>query len=74
MNDILQKVAEAIAEKTGTSAGGITMETTFESLSVDSLDMVDIMVGLEDDFNISIEMSEDLKSVGDVVRLIAQEV
>ena len=48
----------------------ITMDTTFEDLQLDSLDTVDLVMSLEEVFDITIEMQEGLKSVGDVVNLI----
>ena len=45
-------------------------DTTFEDLQLDSLDTVDLVMSLEEIFDITIEMQEGLKSVGDVVNLI----
>ena len=51
-------------------ASEIKMESTFADLGLDSLDTVEIIMNLEDEFGISIEMSEALKTVADVVALI----
>ncbi|MDR3084944.1 MAG: phosphopantetheine-binding protein, partial [Christensenellaceae bacterium] len=42
----------------------------FESLGLDSLDTVEIVMELEDEFGVSIEMDESIKSVADLVRAI----
>lgn len=67
---IFEKVAEILAEKTDKNVADITMDTTFADLSMDSLDTVDVLMGMEDDFGVTIEMSEDIKTVGDVVKII----
>jgi acyl carrier protein len=48
----------------------ITPETKFEDLGLDSLDMVDLIMALEDEFGVEIEAEEDLKTVGDLVTRI----
>lgn len=69
---IFEKVAAALAEKTGTDVAAIQPETTFTDLNLDSLDTVDLLMSFEDIFGVSLEVSEDMKSVGDVVRHIEQ--
>lgn len=65
-----EKVAQVIAENRDMDVSEITMDTTFEDLQLDSLDTVDLVMSLEEVFDITIEMQEGLKSVGDVVNLI----
>lgn len=69
---ILDKITAVLAEKTGVEASSIKAETTFRELNLDSLDTVDILMGLEDTFGVSLELSEGTKCVGDVVSLIEQ--
>lgn len=69
---ILEKVAAALAEKTGTDAAAIQPETTFEELNLDSLDTVDVLMSLEDIFGVTLELSDGMKCVGDVVTHIEQ--
>lgn len=69
---ILDKVAAALAEKTGKDPSAIQAQTTFEELDLDSLDTVDILMGLEDTFGVSLELSDGMKCVGDVVAHIEQ--
>ena len=49
-------------------------DSTFEELELDSLDTVDLMMSFEDEFGIQMEMSEDMKTVGDVVKAIEEQV
>lgn len=69
---VLEKVAEALAEKAGTDAAAIRPETTFEELKLDSLDIVDALMTLEDIFGVSLEASAEMKRVGDLVAYIEQ--
>ena len=48
----------------------ITMDSTFESLEIDSLDMVEIVMDIEEAFEVSVEDAENLKSVADLVKYI----
>lgn len=66
----LEKIKKIIAEKMDIDASEIDEETTFASLKVDSLDMVEIVMDIEDAFDISIETGGDLKTVGDLVKYI----
>jgi acyl carrier protein len=49
-----------------------TMDTTWEELDVDSLDLVELVQSLEDEYGIRIddEQLKPIKSVGDAVRLV----
>ena len=64
------KVAEMIADKIGKEIEEIKTEMTFTDLGMDSLDTVDLLMGMEDEFGVNLEFTEDMKTVGDVVKLI----
>ncbi len=66
----LEKVIKIIAENRGISESEINENTTFTELGLDSLDTVELVMSLEDVFGITIEVSESLKTVADVVALI----
>lgn len=66
----LQKI---IAEVLNVDADEITMETTFvDDLGADSLDVFQIIMGIEEEFDIEIpnEEAEKIVSVGDAVEQI----
>ena len=52
----------------------ITMDTTLEDLGADSLDMVEVIMAIEDEFDVQIkdEDLESLKSVGDLIDYISK--
>ena len=71
---ILEKLQSLIADQLGVDGNTITMETTFEDdLGADSLDIVELSMALEEEFDIG-EMSEEdlagIKTVGDLVRYL----
>lgn len=71
---VFEKLQQMIAEEFGVEPEEITMETSFmDDLEADSLDLVEMMMALEDEFDIgtiSEEEAAKLKTVGDVVDLI----
>lgn len=67
---VFEKVAQEIADYKAISVSDITMDSSFEELGLDSLDMVELIMKLEDALDVQLEMNEDLKTVGDVVRVI----
>ena len=66
----IEKVKELLAEHLEMDAEEITEETTFEDLGVDSLDAVEIMMEMEDEFDIEIKPAEAGKSVKELVSYI----
>ena len=66
--DIYEKVAAIVAEQLGISADDVTAETTLEDLNADSLDVVEVIMALEAEFNMEIpdEYAEKIKTVGDL--------
>ncbi|MFB0958414.1 MAG: acyl carrier protein [Clostridiaceae bacterium] len=67
---VFEKVAQEIAEYKEIDTSEITMESSFEELGLDSLDMVELIMKLEESLDIQLEMDESLKTVGDVVGAI----
>jgi acyl carrier protein len=69
---VYEKICEIIAEKMDIDSGDISMDSSFESLKIDSLDMVEIVMDIEEEFDISIEEAENLKTVADLVNFIEE--
>ena len=68
-----KKLKQVIAEVLSVDPEEITMETTFvEDLGADSLDVFQIVLGIEEEFDIEIsqEMAERISNVGEAVDLI----
>ena len=60
----LEKVKELLAEHLEMDAAEISEATTFEDLGVDSLDAVEIMMEMEDEFGVEIKFEEVGTTVG----------
>ena len=71
--NMFEKVKAIIIDQLSISdADMITMDTTLEDLGADSLDLVDVIMAIEDEFDVQIkdEDLESLKSVGDLINYI----
>ena len=72
-----EKLKKVIAEVLSVDPDEITMETTFtDDLGADSLDLFQIIVGLEEEFDIEIppEKAENITTVEEAVELIKSEI
>ena len=69
--DTFETLRDIIAAKFEKTADEITLDATFESLDIDSLDTFDIIFEAEEKFGIKVPNEEvDIKTVQDVVTLI----
>lgn len=70
---MFEKVVEIIREQLSVEDKKITMETSLmKDLEADSLDAVEIIMALEDEFGVEIPdtEAENFKSIGDIVKFI----
>ena len=68
--ELQEKVIKLVSEATKMDAANIGLNTSFvDDLNIDSLDMVELMMKMEDEFGVEIpeDETENLKSIGDVV-------
>ncbi|MBS4008151.1 MAG: acyl carrier protein [Clostridium sp.] len=74
--DFFAKVKGLISEQLGVDESEMTKETSFEELNADSLDIVELVMAIEEEFKLEIsdEEVEKIKTVGDVVRYIEAHV
>ena len=69
----LEKLEKIFAEyKDDLEPGTLTEDTSFEELNFDSLDVVDLIMSLEEEFDCEIpdEEVDNIKTVGDIVKYI----
>lgn len=70
---MFEQVKEVIMKKFGSKIDfEIKEDTRFDVINIDSIDFMEIIMALEDQFNIEFDISKasDLKTVGDVVAFI----
>ena len=70
MNEVYQKIVDTIVDAKGIDAASITPQSNFKDLNVDSLDIAEMVMNLEDEFGITIELEEGVTTVQDLVDLI----
>ena len=74
---VFEKIKSALSEQLGIDESTITLESTFvEDLNIDSLDLVELILALEEEYQIVIpeEEAENLTTVGDVVNYVNSHV
>ena len=64
---VFEKVQEIIVEELGKDTDEVKLETTFDELDADSLDVFQVISEIEDEFDIQIESEDGLNTVGDLV-------
>ncbi|MCH9704648.1 MAG: acyl carrier protein [Proteobacteria bacterium] len=72
-DEIKDRVAKIVSEQLGVEESKITVDSKFmEDLGADSLDTVELVMALEDEFDCEIpdEEAEKLKSVGEALEYI----
>jgi acyl carrier protein len=75
--DIFEKVKEVIVEQLNVEEDDVTEDAAFvDDLGADSLDIVELVMALEEQFGVSIpdEQAEKIKTVGDAVGFIAESI
>jgi acyl carrier protein len=74
--DLEQRVSEIIVEQLGVSRDDIESESSFiDDLGADSLDIVELVMAMEEEFGIEIseEDSEKLQTFGDAVAYLKEK-
>ena len=70
---VFDKVKEILVDQLDLDPAQVTMESSFtEDLGADSLDLVDLVMSLEDEFGVEVpdDAIETMKTVGDAVKYI----
>lgn len=72
---VFERIREIICEQLDLEEDSITMDSDImEDFEADSLDLVDLVMSLEDEFNMEVpdDQIENFRTVGDVVRYIEE--
>jgi acyl carrier protein len=75
MSELAQKIKTIVSEQLGVELSTVVEDAQFtEDLGADSLDTVELVMALEEAFDIEIsdEAAQSVKKVGDVIRLIEE--
>ena len=63
-------IAKIVAERTGCDISVVKPESKFTELGIDSLDTVELLMGLEDDIGIEIEQDQKVETIDDLNKFI----
>jgi len=71
---VFEKVKAIVVDQLGVEEEEVTLETSFEELNADSLDIVELIMALEEEFDLDIpdEEAEKIRTVGDAVNYIKE--
>ncbi|GAA0816654.1 acyl carrier protein [Clostridium tertium] len=68
---VFEKIKDIVVEQLGVNEDEVKLETNFiEDLGADSLDLFQVVMDIEDAFNVKVDNVENIKTVGDAVRYI----
>ena len=67
---IFEKLAALLSEQFGVDVDSITMDTSFEDLGADSLDIVEMTMAVEEEFGLEDMDEEDLSGISPVAYLV----
>ena len=73
MADVLERVTKIVIDRLGVDESKVTLEASFkDDLGADSLDVVELVMELEDEFDMEIsdDDAEKISTVGDAVNYI----
>lgn len=70
------KVKAIVSEQLEVAVDNLAAETTFEEIDADSLDIVELVMALEEEFDLEIsdQEIENIKTIGDIVRYVESKV
>ena len=71
---MFEKIANYLAGQLDIAVEDIKPETTFESLGIDSLDMVEMVMDLEEELGVELELEEKVATVGELVAFVESKV
>jgi len=71
---IFEEIREVICEQLEVTPEEVTLETTFEELGADSLDLFQVVIEIEEKYNIQLDEAEKIKSVKDAVDFVEAKV
>ena len=69
---VFEKVKQIVVDQVGVEESEVTLTSTFDDLGVDSLGIFELIMALEEEFEIEIpnEDAENIKNIGDAVKYI----
>lgn len=70
---VFEKVVEMLKQHLDIEESSITRDTTFDSLGIDSLDTVEMVMDLEESLGIELQLDGKVETVGQLVDIIEEK-
>ena len=67
---MFEKICAYLSKQVDIPVESITEDTTFESLGIDSLDIVEMVVDLEDELGIELELNDKITTIGELADFV----
>jgi acyl carrier protein len=71
---IFEEIREVICEQLEVAKEEVSIDTTFDDLGADSLDLFQVVIEIEEKYGIQLEEAEKIKSVRDAVNYVEAKV
>ena len=71
---MLETIARIIAAQKGIAPSSVTADSRMEELGIDSLDAVDILMALEDEFSVKLNLRRRVATVAELLTVVEQAV
>ena len=70
---LFEQIQEVVAEHLDCDKEEITRESTFESLGIDSLDAVELVMELEEKLEIQLDLDRDLENIDELGKFVEEK-
>ena len=67
---MLEKIAGTLKNYKEDDSLNITEDTSFKELELDSLDTIELIMQLEEELGVTIDIDEDVQTVGELIKVI----
>ena len=71
---MFEKIVDYLANQMDLNKEDISPDTTFESLGIDSLDTVEMVMDLEEELGIELDLEEKISTIGELVAFIETKI
>ncbi|MCQ2545047.1 MAG: acyl carrier protein [Clostridia bacterium] len=70
---LFEQIREIVAEHLDCEVEEIKEESTFDSLGIDSLDAVELVMELEEKLNVQMDLDRDLETIKELVKFVEEK-
>ena len=71
---MFEKIVDYLANQMDLNKEDISPDTTFESLGIDSLDTVEMVMDLEEELGIELDLEDKIATIGELVAFIETKI